>query len=192
MSSSLLTLPVITQIHQPNGLRVLKRHQLLPLRRDVLWQIQRGIVRTSTVSEDGLLIVLGYWSTGDLVGHAMSKLASYEIECLTPVEVNLLPQAQWTQAVDALLGHTQQLQELLAIVHRHPVQHRLWQFLRFLAQKFGVEVEQGLLINLTLSHQEIAETINITRVSVTRLLQTFEQQGLLLRQKRQLILLNQD
>lgn len=191
MSLSLLTPPMVTQLHQPVSSRVLSRHQLFPSRRDILWQIQSGVVCTSTVSEDGLLIILGYWGAGDVVGHAMSQLGAYKIECLTEVEVSLLPQAQWSQAVEALLWHTQQIQELLSIVHRNPVRHRLWHFLRFLARKFGVEVEQGLLINLTLSHQEIAETINVTRVSVTRLFQKFEQEGLLLRQKRQLILLVQ-
>lgn len=142
------------------------------------------------MSEDGRLIVLGYWGAGDVVGHAMSQLGAYQIECLSEVEVSLLPQAKWSQEVDALTRHIQQVQELLMIVHQHPVQRRLWQFLTYLAQKFGVEVEQGVLINLNLSHQAIAETINATRVTVTRLLQTFEHEGLLLRQQRQLVILH--
>lgn len=190
MSSSLLTPPAATELHQSSSTRLLKRHQLIPSRSDLLWQIKRGVVRTTTVSEDGMLIVLGYWGAGDIIGHAMSQIESYQIECLTEVEASVLPQAQWSQAIDALLGHIQQVQELLIIVHQNPAQHRLWQFLSFLAQKFGVEVEQGVLINLNLSHQAIAETINVTRVTVTRLLQTFEYEGLLLRQKRQLILLD--
>ncbi len=190
MPFSLLTPPAATELHQPVTTRVLKRHQLIRSRHDILWRIERGVVRTTTVTEDGLLIVLGYWGAGDIVGHAMSQLYAYQIECLSEVEVSLLPQAQWNQSVDALLGHIQQVQELLRIIHQHPIQRRLWQFLTYLAQKFGVEVEQGVLINLNLSHQAIAETINVTRVAVTRLLQTFEHEGLLLRHKRQLILLD--
>jgi CRP-like cAMP-binding protein len=89
-----------------------------------------------------------------------------------------------------LLKHIHQVQELLSILSHHPVQQRLRKFLKFLAQNFGVEVEQGQLIPLLLSHEEIAETINTTRVTVTRSIQQFEQEGLLLRQKRQLILLS--
>lgn len=189
MSLSLLTPPAVTELHQPVTTRVLQRHQLIPSRHDILWLLERGFVRTTTVTEDGLLIVLGYWGTGDIVGHAMSQLYAYQIECLSEVEVSLLPQAQWNQSVDVLVGHIQQVQEQLIIIHQHPIQRRLWQFLTFLAQKFGVSVEQGVLINLNLSHQAIAETINVTRVTVTRLLQTFEEEGLLLRQKKQLILL---
>ncbi len=136
-----------------------------------------------------MLIILGYWGAGDIVGHAMSQFKAYQIECLTEVGVSLLRQAQWSQAVDALLAHIQEVQELLSIIHQKPIQRRLWQFLSFLAQKFGVKIEQGVLIDLNLSHQAIAETINVTRVTVTRLLQKFEHEGLLLRQQRQLILL---
>ena len=189
MSLSLLTPPAATGLHPPIETRVLKRHQLLPTRCDSLWRVERGFVRTTTVTEDGILIALGYWGAGDVVGQAMSQIVLYQIECLTGVEVSLLPQAQWSQSVDDLLKHIHQVQELLSILS-NPAQQKLWKFLKFLAQKFGVEVEQGQLIPLLLSHEEIAETINTTRVTVTRSIQQFEQEGLLLRQKRQLVLLN--
>lgn len=192
MSSSLLTPPALTRLHLPSNTRVLKRHQLLPSRCDSLWRIECGFVRTTTVNEDGALIVLGYWGATDVVGHALSQVEPYQIECLTEVEVTLLPQAQWSQSVDTLVKHIQQLEELLSILHRSPVQQRLWGLLKFLADKFSVEVDQGQLISPILSHQELAEAINVTRVTVTRLLQMFEQQGLLLRQKRQLILLERN
>ena len=190
MSLCLLTPPAAIGLHPPNDTRILKRHQLLPTRCNSLWRVERGFVRTTTVTEDGILIALGYWGAGDVVGHAMSQIVPYQIECLTEVEVSLLPQEQWSQSVDDLLRHIHQVQELLSILSHHPAQQKLWNFLKFLAHKFGVEVKQGQLIPLLLSHEEIAETINTTRVTVTRLIQQFEQDGLLLRQKRQLILLN--
>ena len=61
-------------------------------------------------------------------------------------------------------------------------------FLVFLDQKFGCDVEQGRLIDLVLTHQEIAEAVNATRVSVTRMLQQFEAERLLSRQSKRLIL----
>lgn len=190
MSSSLLATPALTQLHQSPIVKVLNRHQLLPSRRDLLYQIECGFVRTTTVTEDGMPIVLGYWGVGDVLGHAFSKSEPYQIECLTKVEVSLLPQAQWSQSVDALVEHIQQLEQLLSILSCNPAQQKLWNFLSFLGQRFGVEVEQGRLIPLLLSHEEIAQTVNTTRVTVTRLIQQFEQEGLLLRQKRQLILLD--
>jgi CRP-like cAMP-binding protein len=90
--------------------------------------------------------------------------------------------------LNALLSHIQQAEELLSIVHRKPIYLRLWQFLVWLSEKFGREVEQGKLIDLNVTHQEIAEVLNTTRVTVTRLLQQFEEQGKMLRYKRRIVL----
>ncbi len=107
MSFSLLTPPAATGLNQPNATRVMKRHQLIPSCRDLLWLLVRGVVRTTTVTEDGRLIILGYWGAGDIVGQPMSQLGTYRIECLTEVEASLLPQAQESQIIDALIRHIQ-------------------------------------------------------------------------------------
>jgi CRP-like cAMP-binding protein len=46
----------------------------------------------------------------------------------------------------------------------------------------------GRLIELGVTQQEIADAVNITRVTVTRLLQQFETEGMLHRVSRQLVL----
>jgi CRP-like cAMP-binding protein len=168
--------------------RVFSRRERIPPRQDILWKIDRGAVRTYTWSEQGTLIVLGYWGKGDIVGHLLSRVEPYQIECLTSVETSLLPIKFWDEAMDAMVSHIQQTEELLSIVHRKPVSSRLWQFLNWLGQKFGRAVDRGQLIDIVITHQEIAEVINTTRVSVTRLLQQFEEEGIILRHQRQLII----
>lgn len=168
--------------------RLFSRREIIPQRNDVLWRIERGAVRTLTWSEDGTFITLGYWGAGDLIGYPLSTVKPYQIECLTNVEVSVLPPQIWNQYTDALLSHIQQSEELLSIVHRKPISLRLWQFLVWLSEKFGREVEQGKLIHLNITHQEIAEVLNTTRVTVTRLLQQFEEEASLVRHKRQIIL----
>ncbi len=168
--------------------RIFSRREMIPPRQDVLWKIDRGAVRTYTWSEQGTLITLGYWGKGDVVGHSLSRVNPYQIECLTSVETSLLPIKFWDEAMDAMLSHIQQTEELLSIVHRKPVSLRLWQFLNWLGRKFGRDVDRGQLIDITITHQEIAEVINTTRVSVTRMLQQFEEEGILVRHQRQLII----
>ncbi|WP_417281513.1 Crp/Fnr family transcriptional regulator [Brasilonema sennae] len=168
--------------------RLFTRREILPARNDVLWRIERGAVRTLTWSEDGTFITLGYWGAGDLIGYPLSRVKPYQIECLTSVEVTALPPHLWSQDVNALLSHIQQAEELLSIVHRKPICLRLWQFLSWLSAKFGRDVEQGKLIDLNVTHQEMAEVLNTTRVTVTRLLQQFEEEGTLIRHKRRVIL----
>ncbi|MCX7595771.1 MAG: Crp/Fnr family transcriptional regulator [Fischerella sp.] len=168
--------------------RLFTRREVIPPRNDVLWRIERGAVRTLTWSEDGTFITLGYWGSGDLIGYPLSRVKPYQIECLTSVEVSLVPPHHWHQDVHALMLHIQQAEELLSIVHRKPISLRLWQFLVWLSEKFGRDVEQGKLIDLNITHQEMAEVLNTTRVTVTRLLQQFEEEGNLIRHKRRIIL----
>ncbi|TFI54265.1 Crp/Fnr family transcriptional regulator [Mastigocladus laminosus UU774] len=168
--------------------RIFTRREVIPVRNDVLWRVERGAVRTLTWSEDGTFITLGYWGPGDLIGYPLSRVKPYQIECLTSVEVSVVAPHYWNQDVNALITHIQQAEELLSIVHRKPISLRLWQFLVWLSEKFGRDVEQGKLIELNVTHQEMAEVLNTTRVTVTRLLQQFEEEGNLLRHKRRIIL----
>jgi CRP-like cAMP-binding protein len=168
--------------------KLFTRREVIPARNEVLWRIERGAVRTLTWTEDGTFITLGYWGPGDIIGYPLSRVKPYQIESLTSVEVSVLPPHLWYQDIDALLSHIQQAEELLSIVHRKPMSLRLWQFLVWLSEKFGREVEQGKLLDLHITHQEIAEVLNTTRVTVTRVLQQFEEEGKLLRKKRLMIL----
>ncbi len=167
------------------------RRSLLPLGRDYLWQIETGVVRTLTWFEDGTTVTLGLWGAGDVVGRVLSKEDPYQIECLTPVEATVLPLDRWHQVNEALILHIQQFQEFVKILHRRSVDAALLELLTWLAKKFGHEVEQGQLIELGLTHQELAEILGTTRVTVTRLLNEFEKQGIIERLPRKFIVLHE-
>ncbi|YAG11558.1 Regulatory protein CysR [Nostoc sp. DSM 114161] len=167
---------------------IFTRREVIPPRQDVLWRIEHGAVRTLTWGEDGTFITLGYWGLGDLIGYPLSRIKPYQIECLTGVEVSIVPPHLWHQDIDALLSHIQQTEDLLSIVHRKPISLRLWQFLLWLSEKFGRDTDKGKLIDLNITHQDIAEVLNTTRVTITRLLQQFEEEGTILRHKRRIIL----
>lgn len=168
--------------------RLLARREIIEPSNDILWLIKRGAVRTVTWNEDGTFTTLGYWGVGDLIGYPLSKVKPYQIECLTSVEITVVPEHLWHQHIDALVSHIQDSEELLSIVNRKPISLRLWEFLLWLSKKFGRSVEQGCLIELYITHQEIAEVLNTTRVTITRLLQEFETAEMLLRHQRRIIL----
>lgn len=48
--------------------------------------------------------------------------------------------------------------------------NRLIKLLLILSREFGSYIEEGILINITLSHNDIANIIGTTRVTITRLL----------------------
>lgn len=77
---------------------------------------------------------------------------------------------------EAFLSHLQQTQILLRI-RSGRIDQRLQQLLYWLAEKFGDRSEQGQLIQLRLTHQDIVDTLGTTRITVTRLLSQLKQQG---------------
>ncbi len=167
------------------------RRSLLPLRGDIIWQIETGVVRTLTWLEDGTSVNLGLWGRGDVVGRVLSNAQPYQIECVTQVEVALLPASTWHQATDAMILHIQRAGELIEILHCRQAEASLLRLLGWLARRFGQEVEQGQLIDLRLTHQDIADLVGLTRVTVTRLLNEFEKQGIIQRKARQFIVLQE-
>jgi CRP-like cAMP-binding protein len=165
------------------------RGDKIPLQPNVLLRIERGAVRSLTWSEEGTTVTLGYWGAGDIIGQPLSRIQPYQIECLTSVEVTYVPALQWCQIIDNILRNVQQAEELLCIVRHERIPNRLLQLLSWLASKFGRSVDQGQLIDLRLTHQEIAEVIGTTRVTVTRMLARFEEEGIIYRPRRHFILL---
>lgn len=165
------------------------RRSLLPLRYDALWKIETGVVRTSTLLENGTSVTLGLWGLGDVVGRVLSKADPYQIECLTPVEATLLLRSNWHKATEEMILHIQRSGELIEILHCRQTEFALLKLLSWLAKRFGQEVEQGQMIDLRLTHEDIAAIIGSTRVTVTRLLNSFEKQGIIQRMQRRFIIL---
>jgi CRP-like cAMP-binding protein len=155
------------------------RLSLLPENKDSLWEIERGFVRTFTYLEDGTTVGLGVWGPGDFVGKALSKLEPYQIECLTQVEAVIVPIDGWYQLKDILLAHMQQAEELMVIRSYKKVEMMLVKLLMWLSKKFGSEVNEGRLIDMRLTHEDLANLLSTTRVTVTRVLGDLEQQGLI-------------
>jgi CRP-like cAMP-binding protein len=165
-----------------------ERGQILPARQDVLWLVEQGNIRHLTWNEDGNRAILNFSGKGDLVGYPLSVVNPYHLECLTSVSLIPVPPHLWHENLEKIISHLQTTEELSNIIRKRGMIFRIWEFLFWLSKKFGKEVNEGTLIDLHITHQEISETLNTTRVTVTRQLQELEEQGKVLRCKRKLIL----
>lgn len=152
---------------------------LLPLNSNFVWRIEQGIARTTTWLEDGTTITLGLWGPGDVISSALTAIEPCQVECLSKVEAVRLPLREWQQREDTLLARAQQVEELLIIRSYKRTDEMLLKLLGWLAKRFGRGVKQGQLIDLRLTHQDIAEILGTTRVTITRILSQFEQQGVI-------------
>jgi CRP-like cAMP-binding protein len=179
---------LISEISETNTLSFNSGGEL-PHKADHLWLITHGVVKSYTISEEGSPITLGFWGKEDLVGESLSKIMPYTLECLGQVQAIAIHQNRWNILSKNLLYHAQQTQQLAYIVRNTRISRRLWLLLEWLATKFGREIAQGRLIDFKLTHQELADAIRTTRITVTKTLIQFEQEGLILRPKTKCIIL---
>lgn len=169
----------IATAHSKNTNQYFTRRTFLPEQNNSLWKIETGFVRTYTYLENGTTVALGLWGPGDIVGKSLSKLEPYQMECLTKVEVTILPINEWHNSTETLLAHIQQAEELMVIRSYKKVDTMLIKLLAWLSKRFGSEVEKGRLIDMRLTHEDLAEMLGSTRVTITRILGQFEQEGLI-------------
>jgi len=151
------------------------------------WWLKSGVVRTLTYQDDGTIIALGLWGPGDLVGPSLSKISPYLVEAITDVEAVSITEADWQPPPELLSRYWQQTEILLLARANRRADVALLEVLQWLAHRFGLQVEQGALINLKITHQDLADLSGLSRVTVTRLLSQLEDQQLIHRKSRQLI-----
>lgn len=164
--------------HQ-NQQRLLLRGEFMALPTKSLWRLERGFVRSITWHYEGQAATLGLWGPGDWLSNELLPLEGCQLECLTSVAFSEVPLGQipFTVLQEAATSHLTQAQTLLNILHCRPMPLRLLQLLFWLAHRFGREVERGWILDLRLTHQALAESIGTTRVTITRMLQSFEKEG---------------
>ena len=166
------------------------RRSFLPLRQDAVWLLHSGVVRTLTVLEDGTAVTLGLWGNGDIVGKPLSQANPYQIETLTPVDATLIHKQNWHEVTEATLLHMQRSEKFMEILHYKHAESKLLQLFGWLVKRFGYQDLQGQQrIDLRLTHQDIADLVGLTRVTVTRLMKVFERQGIIQRQERQFVVM---
>jgi CRP-like cAMP-binding protein len=160
-----------------------QRGELLPIMPDVLWQLDSGFIRTVAWHYEGQAATLGIWGPGDFLGKVAPNIEGCRLECLTTglLRSISIAQAPYYALHEATTLHLEQSQTLLNILHCRPMPMRLLKLLIWLAHRFGNQVERGWILDLRLTHQIIAESIGATRVTVTRMLQSFEKDGRLKR-----------
>jgi len=146
----------------------------------------KGAVKLSRVYEMGEEITVALLRENSIFG-VLSFITGqksdrfYHAVAFTPVELLSLPIEQ----VEKTLKENAELSSLLlkslssrilqtemmieTLAHRD-MGSRLESFLLILCRDFGVPTPQGVMIDLRLSHQAIAEAIGSTRVTITRLL----------------------
>lgn len=118
-------------------------------------------------------MTLGFWGKGHLLGDRLSAVRPYQADCLTPVEITRIPN-DVSVSPTLLIDHIKSSEELLRILQLTPLSTRLFQFLLWLGHRFGTQTTTGVCLNFSLTHQQIADAMGVSRVTITRMMQQFE------------------
>lgn len=158
--------------------------QKIPLLPEEWVIVCRGVVQLTTSYPNGSEALLGFAGPSMPLGSPLTLLDPYQATALTAVDVLRLSAAE-VEASEALsqgllkqvMRRLRQTEALLALAGRRRVEDRLRQLLSLLAVELGSPVAGGVRIQVRLTHQDLANAIGTTRVTITRLLNRFRQQG---------------
>ncbi|MFN3925782.1 MAG: global nitrogen regulator NtcA [Pseudanabaenaceae cyanobacterium] len=148
--------------------------------------LQKGAVKLSRVYEAGEEVTVALLRENSVFG-VLSLLTGnrsdrfYHAVAFTPVELLSVPIEQVEKALKedpelpmlllrSLSSRILQTEMMIETLAHRDMASRLVSFLLVLCRDFGVPTPNGVMIDLKLSHQAIAEAIGSTRVTVTRLL----------------------
>ena len=164
-------------IHFDSGVKV-------PLLPDHIWIVVRGIVKLSYLNEQGDDVLLAIAGPNEPFGDPLTHLDLYEATTLDHCDMLGLPIQEVTSTphlninlMEALMQRTRQSESLIALLGLRGVDNRVKRFLELLAENYGQPCDQGLAINLRLTHQEIAGAVSTTRVTVTKVVGQLKESG---------------
>lgn len=174
-------------VHDPCQNRSLyhySRGEIIALEPQTLWFVAEGIVKLTTLSERGEEILVGMAGQSMVFGSNLTALPTYQAIALSKVKLAAIPLSEIIQSpqltqtmVAAISQRLRQTEGFLAIHGQIRVEDRFKQLLMMLQQSFGQPVEAGTRLSIRLTHQDFASACCTTRVTITRLLSKWQQEG---------------
>jgi CRP-like cAMP-binding protein len=168
---------ILEELYQGRPLWSYHPGKRIPLLEDDVCIIYRGFVRTQTLQHGGDESILGLVGPMMPVSPKFTLLNPYEVYALTPVDLLRITWSEMQRSDDlmrelnrTLIQRLRHTEVLLAVRSKRQTSERLIGFLSFLAQEYGKPTPQGIRLEVQLTHQQIADSISTTRVTITRLL----------------------
>lgn len=147
------------------------------------WRVNDGYLRVTGWTDQAEVFTLGIWGPGEIVMPELLTPQPIELRALSPARVH-----EWNpdpaEHHCCSTTHLQQMGMLLQLTRIRPAEARLFNLLIWLGERFGASTELGRSVPLeamNLTHRQLAEMASVSRVTVTKSLGHFRQQGWLQR-----------
>ena len=175
---------LLEELYQGRSLRSFRSGQAIPMTDEDIWIPCRGVVGLSMLYPNGEEALLGLAAASMPFGLPLTSIDSYHATALSDVDLMRLSVLEveesptLTQSIWRHLNRRlRQTEAMLALVGHRRVKERLYQLLFLLKEEVGQPVEEGTRLSVKLTHQNLANAIGTTRVTVTRLLGEFRAEG---------------
>lgn len=167
-----------------NNLVHLSAGSTVPLLKNSVWLVVRGMVKLTSISIQGDELLLGLVGASEPFGDPLTQVEAYEaitmadtdLLCLSCDAIGSDPQLA-IGLLQAVAHRYRQSEALLALLGLRRIEERVRGFLELLATSYGQPCGQGLRLNIKLTHQDIASALSTTRVTVTRILGALRDEG---------------
>ncbi|ELR96325.1 Crp/Fnr family transcriptional regulator [Gloeocapsa sp. PCC 73106] len=166
------------------SLRFYERGENIPLISSGIWQVYNGVVQLSELHLNGEETLLGWAQPSTFFGRHFTKIEDYQAKALSDVYLKwyLLEEipknSHLAQIIlEQLIARMKQTEALLAIAGLRRVEERLIALLKLLRQELSEITPEGQRLTVRFTHQNLADSIGTTRVTITRLLGEFQRQG---------------
>ncbi len=188
--------------HEPQEgrrLHFFAKGEEIPLVSQGVWQVCQGLVQLSTLCANGEEVWLGWAEPATFFGQWFSLLQAYQATALSDVqltwfslaEINASPRLAQT-LLPQMVRRMRQTEALLAISGQRRVEDRLQHLLLLMKREIGQPVAEGTRLDVRLTHQNLANAIGTTRVTVTRLLSKLKNEGAITLDRNRHIILKKD
>lgn len=171
-----------------------------------LYLLVSGRVKLTMLSPDGKEKVLNILQEGDIMGEiSFFDLDPHPItaEAIEDTRLLIIPREKLEEIITEKPGLALKIIESLAKKTRlltsqvrelvfHDAAGRMASLIRRFLDDFGFEVSSGKMIDIILTHKEIANLIGSSRVTVTKIINNFIDQGIIKMYKRKIVVLDEE
>jgi CRP-like cAMP-binding protein len=172
------------QILQDRQIHKYSKGDNIPLSNTFLGYVIQGLVKLSTLSQTGTEIMTGLVTSGMVFGSTMTNLSLYEATAISNVELVFIYVSEMRAIpnlneilLPKIKQRLQQTESFLFIISHYNVEDRLISLLEMLKSELGEPVVEGTRLLFRMTHKDIANACNSTRVTITRLLKKLQKQG---------------
>ncbi|HEV8579426.1 MAG TPA: Crp/Fnr family transcriptional regulator [Thermoanaerobaculia bacterium] len=145
-------------------------------------EVQSGVVALTVIHDDGAEVLLGLYGPGQVLAGHPEDSCCIQLYAHTETKVRIQP---WPESArlpllpERLRDRLRHMEAWAAMQARPQIEQRLLGILSLLAEQFGRVTPQGAVIDVRITHSQLASAVGATRATVTRRVGLLRRRGLL-------------